>query len=811
VFWCIFAKQFYAFNTIIKTMFKNILKKLKKIKNLKKILLFCLITFFVFTGAFLIWITTIELPNIDNFENRIVSESTKIYDRTGKVVLFDVHGNVRRTVVPLDKISDHVKHATIAIEDANFYNHNGIEPTAIIRAIYTNIKDGNLLDGQGGSTITQQVIKNSLLTSDKKISRKIKEWILAPRLENKLTKDQILEIYLNEVPYGGTVYGVQEASRRFFAKDATDLTLVESAYLAALPQAPTFFSPYGNNVEALENRKNKVLLKMFENNFITKEEYEAVINEKVEFEKQEDYGIKAPHFVMYIREILEKKYGVEAVEKDGLKVITTLDWDLQKEAETIVKEGAFSNKKAFDAENMSITAVEPSSGQILTMVGSRDYFDEEIDGNFNIATTKRQPGSSFKPFVYAEAFNRGYRPETVVYDLPTEFSTACASGGECYNPSNYDGGFRGPINLRNALAQSINIPAIKVLYLVGVKNAMELAKSMGIETLTNPDRYGLTLVLGGGEVSPLNMASAYAVFANDGIKNETTGILRVEDKKGKVLEEYKQVQTRILPEQTARMINSVLSDNPARTPIFGANSYLNIDGYDVAVKTGTTNDYRDAWTIGYTPSISVAAWAGNNDNRSMSTAASSVSTPYWNKFIRFALTKYPSGSFIDPDPQSSEVKDIIKGVYNTEDSHSILYYVDKNNPLGDYPSNPSYDPQFELWEAPVRAWSQNKDINELLKTQNNTPQLNIVSPEEGKDYIKTLEIFVAASLSKGTIVSGKVYLNKKLIGELDPTGGVYSFFPSDESASRKQNTIVVEVVDENNKTYSDEVKFGLIN
>jgi 1A family penicillin-binding protein len=770
-----------------------------------------LITFFVFTGAFLIWITTIELPNIDNFENRIVSESTKIYDRTGKVVLFDVHGNVRRTVVPLDKISDHVKHATIAIEDANFYNHNGIEPTAIIRAIYTNIKDGNLLDGQGGSTITQQVIKNSLLTSDKKISRKIKEWILAPRLENKLTKDQILEIYLNEVPYGGTVYGVQEASRRFFAKDATDLTLVESAYLAALPQAPTFFSPYGNNVEALENRKNKVLLKMFENNFITKEEYEAVINEKVEFEKQEDYGIKAPHFVMYIREILEKKYGVEAVEKDGLKVITTLDWDLQKEAETIVKEGAFSNKKAFDAENMSITAVEPSSGQILTMVGSRDYFDEEIDGNFNIATTKRQPGSSFKPFVYAEAFNRGYRPETVVYDLPTEFSTACASGGECYNPSNYDGGFRGPINLRNALAQSINIPAIKVLYLVGVKNAMELAKSMGIETLTNPDRYGLTLVLGGGEVSPLNMASAYAVFANDGIKNETTGILRVEDKKGKVLEEYKQVQTRILPEQTARMINSVLSDNPARTPIFGANSYLNIDGYDVAVKTGTTNDYRDAWTIGYTPSISVAAWAGNNDNRSMSTAASSVSTPYWNKFIRFALTKYPSGSFIDPDPQSSEVKDIIKGVYNTEDSHSILYYVDKNNPLGDYPSNPSYDPQFELWEAPVRAWSQNKDINELLKTQNNTPQLNIVSPEEGKDYIKTLEIFVAASLSKGTIVSGKVYLNKKLIGELDPTGGVYSFFPSDESASRKQNTIVVEVVDENNKTYSDEVKFGLIN
>jgi 1A family penicillin-binding protein len=792
-------------------MFKNIFKKLKKIKNLKKIIFFCLVVFFFFTGAFLIWITTIELPDINNFENRIVAESTKIYDRTGKVVLFDVHGNVRRTVVPLDKISDHVKHATIAIEDANFYNHNGIEPTAIIRAIYTNIKDGALLDGQGGSTITQQVIKNSLLTSDKKVSRKIKEWILAPRLEAKLSKDQILEIYLNEVPYGGTVYGIQEASRRFFGKDAVDLTLVESAYLAALPQAPTFFSPYGNNREALENRKNKVLLKMFENYFITKEEYEASINEKVEFERQEDYGIKAAHFVMFIREILEKKYGADSVEKDGLKVITTLDWDLQKEAETIVKEGAFSNKKTFDAENMSITAIEPSTGQILTMVGSRDYFDEEIDGNFNIATTKRQPGSSFKPFVYAEAFNRGYRPETVVYDLPTEFSTACASGGECYNPSNYDGNFRGPISLRNALAQSINIPAIKVLYLVGVKNAMELAKKMGIETLTNPDRYGLTLVLGGGEVSPLNMASAYAVFANDGIKNQTTGILRVEDKKGKVLEEYKQAETRVLPEQTARMINSILSDNAARTPIFGPNSYLNVDGMDVAVKTGTTNDYRDAWTIGYTPSISVAAWAGNNNNRSMSTAASSVSTPYWNKFIRLALSKYPSGSFIDPDPQSLEVKDIIKGVYNPEDSHSILYYVDKNNPLGPYPSNPGSDPQFNLWEFPVLAWSQNKDIGSILKTQNNTPQLKIVSPEKGKDYIKTLEIFVAASLSKGTIVSGKVYLNKKLIGEIDPLGGVYSFFPSDEPASKKQNTVVVEVVDENNNTYSDEVSFGLIN
>ncbi len=787
-------------------------KKIFIFKSIKKTLLFCLVSGFLLTGFFLIWLTTIDLPNINSFENRIVSESTKIYDRTGKVVLFDVHGNIRRTVVPLDKISDHIKNATIAIEDENFYNHKGIEPLAIIRAIYTNIKEGSLLRGQGGSTITQQVIKNSLLTSDKRISRKIKEWILAPRLEKKLTKDEILEIYLNEIPYGGTVYGVQEASRRFFGKDAKELSVVESAYIAALPQAPTYYSPYGNNLEDLEFRKNKVLRKMFENNFITKEEYENSLNEVIKFEKQEDYGIKAPHFVMYIREQLEDKYGVDAIENGGLKIITTLDWDLQKEAEEIVKEGAFSNKKTFDAENMSLTAVEPSTGQILVMVGSRDYFDEEIDGNFNIATAKRQPGSAFKPFVYSGAFNKGYRPETVVFDLPTEFSTTCANGGECYNPSNYDGKFRGPISLRSALAQSINIPAIKVLYLVGVKGTIDLARSMGITTLSNPERYGLTLVLGGGEVRPLDMAAAYSVFANDGVKNPTTGILKVEDREGNVLEEFKENPIRILPEQTARLINNILSDNDARTPIFGPNSYLKIEGLDVAVKTGTTNDYRDAWTIGYTPSISVATWAGNNDNRSMSTAAASVSTPYWNKFMRLAIQKYPSGSFIDPDPQTDDVKPIIKGFYDKNDPHSILHYVDKNNPLGPYPTNPSNDPQYNLWEFSVLKWAKNpNNINQITTNQKNKITFQIVSPEEGKNYIKTLEIFVAGYLTSGTIKSGKVYLNGELLGDLDPVGGVYSFIPSKISASKKQNKIKVEVQDLNGNSYENEVNFGLTN
>lgn len=566
--------------------------------GLKKIILICLLFLFLFAGSIAIWVATFEMPDLDNFAERKVVQSTKIFDRTGRVILFDVHGEVTRTVVTLDKINDYAEKASIAIEDSNFYNHNGVEPKAIFRAILTNLKDGNLFSGQGGSTITQQVLKNALLTSDKKISRKLKEWVLAPRLEAQLSKDQILEIYLNEIPYGGTVYGIQEASRRFFGKDAIDLTLAESAYLAALPQAPTYFSPYGKNLDALESRKNKVLNEMLKNDFISQEEYDSAMLEKVNFQKPENFGIKAPHFVFWVIEQLEEKYGAEAVEQGGLKVVTTLDWELQEKAEEIVKKHALENATRYNAENASLVATDPKTGEVLVMVGSRDYFDEEIDGNFNIATTERQPGSAFKPFVYAEAFNKGYRPETVVFDVPTEFSTTCASGGNCYSPQNYDNVFRGPMSLRDALAQSVNIPAVKVLYLAGIQDSLNLAKKMGIETLTNVDQYGLTLVLGGGEVRPLDMATAYGVFANDGIRAKTQGILTVQDRKGKELEKFEEEKERVLPEQTARLISSVLSDNTARTPAFGSSSYLNIPG--VAVKTGTTNDYRDAWIVGYT-------------------------------------------------------------------------------------------------------------------------------------------------------------------------------------------------------------------
>lgn len=783
---------------------------------IKKLIYLGILGIFILGGIFFIWLTTVELPTIDNFDNRIISESTKIYDRTGKVVLFDVHGNVKRTVVPLDKISDHVKKATIAIEDSNFYNHKGIEPTAILRAVFVNLKEGDLLGGQGGSTITQQVIKNALLTSDKKVTRKLKEWILAPRLESELEKDQILEIYLNEVPYGGTIYGVQEAARRFFGKDAIDLTLVESAYIAALPQAPSYYSPYGNNLEDLETRKNKVLLQMLENSFINQDEYDQAIKEVVTFQKPENTGIKAAHFVMYIREQLEEKYGADMVQQGGLKVITTLDWELQEKAEEIVKRHVLeTNVERFDAENGSIVAIDPKTGQILTMVGSRDYFDEEIDGNFNIATTKRQPGSAFKPFVYAEAFNKGYTPETVVFDLPTEFSSVCADGGNCYNPSNYDNAFVGPIDLRHALAQSRNIPAVKVLYLAGLRDSLNLAKNMGLETLTNIDQYGLTLVLGGGEVKPLDMAGAYAVFANEGVKNDTTGILKVESRDGEVLEEYEQKERRVLNEETTRLISSILSDNAARAPLFGTNSLLNFGATDLAAKTGTTNDYRDAWIVGYTPGISVAAWAGNNDNRSMAKKTSGlIVSPMWAEFMRFAVEKYPSGNFIDPKPNPENIKPILAGIWGEGDNnniHNILHWVDKNNPRGGVPNNPERDPQYKLWENPVKQWVNNTDINTILNSQESRASLSIVSPESNKTYISTLEIFVAASLSKGDIASGKVYLNNEFIGDLNPVGGVYSFIPSQQSSSKEDNIIRIDITDTIGNNYSKEVNFKLKN
>jgi len=744
---------------------------------------------FFLSGVLLLWFATLDIPTVEGFHNRQVAESTKIYDRTGDVLLYDVHGSVRRTLVPLNEVSRHAKNAVVAIEDAEFYEHRGIKPTAFVRAMLANIREGGF--SQGGSTITQQVVKLTLLTPEKTVTRKVKEGILAVKLEREMTKDQILEIYLNEAPYGGTIYGIEEASRVFFGKHSSDLTLAEGAYLAALPQAPTYYSPYGNHRERLADRKNLVLSKMLENGFISSEEYDDARAEEVGFADIGNGGIKAPHFVFYVLEYLENKYGREAVFEGGLTVITSLDHELQEEAERIVRERAIRNEVRFNAENASLVAIDPKTGQILTMVGSRGYFDENIDGKFNTALGKRQPGSAFKPFVYATAFAQGYTPETVLFNLRTQFSTACdafdsENGADpCYSPRNYDNEYTGPTTIRNALAQSVNVPAVKTLYLVGIDNAIKTAKIMGISTLTDATRYGLTLVLGGGEVTLLDMVSSYGVFAEDGVRNPHTPILRVESRSGEVLEEYRGSPRQVITSEVARQINSILSDNVARTPLYGANSPLYFgEGVDVAAKTGTTNDNKDAWIIGYTPSIAVGAWAGNNTPEPMNEISGLIITPLWRDFmdVAFAQGKIQPEIFTEPEPTPENISPALRGIWNVPGRgvHSILHWVDKSNPRGAAPSNPLSDPQYVRWERPVQEWvagTQTATTTPLpfpplglgaipiQETRAASAEFSILSPPNGQTLApgSLLTITINAS-AEAEIKSVSYFVDETLIG-----------------------------------------------
>ena len=742
----------------------------------RPLLRFLLLAAIACAGVFTAWAVFASIPSIDTIQNRVVGESTKIYDRTGDILLFDVHGSMRRTEVPLEEISPYIRNATVAIEDDSFYQHFGFRPMSFLRAVLVNLHLMAGYRGQGGSTITQQVVKNTLLTQDKTLIRKAKEIVLAIKLEKIATKDQILNIYLNETSYGGTIYGAEEATQYFFGKPAKDVTLAEAAYLAALPQAPTRYSPYGNHKDELENRKNLVLSRMKDLNYITEDEYNSARAEQVQFREESEAGIKAPHFVFYVREYLEEKYGADAVANEGLKVLTTLDWDLQQKAEEIVTRRALENEKNFNAENAGLVAIDPKTGQVVTMVGSRGYFDEEIDGKVNVTLAKRQPGSSFKPFVYATAFEKGFTPDTIVFDVQTQFSTACAPTDTmndtppCYSPQNYDGVFHGPMKLRDAIAQSMNVPSVKTVYLAGIQDSIETARDMGITTLEDAGRYGLTLVLGGGEVKLLDMTSAYSVFANDGVRNPATGVLSVEDNRGNVLEEYEKKESRAIDPQIARLINDVLSDNVARTPEFGANSPLYFPGHDVADKTGTTNDFKDVWILGYTPGISVGAWAGNNDNSPMvKKIAAFIIAPMWHEFMEIALEKYPSGDFVSPapDPEYDSLPPVLRGNWNTDPSrgiHDILYWVNKDNPRS---GNPTWsDSQFAYWEYPVSLWAQQTpNIPGVGSSTPSTPGFSIVNPLAGSQISIATPFDASVSfLPSMGLKSVTYYLNGTFVG-----------------------------------------------
>jgi len=724
---------------------------------IKSLIVFIIIAILVGGFGLFLWVKSLPIPDFTTFDERKVVQSTKIYDRTNKVLLYDVFQNIKRTVIPYEEIPRHIKNATVVIEDSNFYQHKGISVIGILRAFLVNLGAGEIK--QGGSTITQQLIKKSLLTDERTFSRKIKELFLSLKMERAFEKEEILTFYLNEVPYGGSNYGIEAASQSFFGKAAKDLSLAESSYLAALPNAPTYYSPYGNNRDKLEDRKNFILIQMKEQGFIDEDEFENAKNENVLFLTPNEKGIRAPHFVMFIKSYLEEKYGKDMVEQGGLRVVTTLDAELQSEAEIMVKDYAKSNEEKFNAKNAGMIGMDPKTGQILVMVGSRDYFDKDYEGKFNVTLAKRQPGSAFKPFVYSTAFKKGFTPETAVFDLKTEFSASCNPDGtpkegtekdECYMPGNYDNIFRGPITFREALAQSINIPAVKVLYLSGIEESIQTAKDLGISTLTDSLRYGLTLVLGGGEVTLLEITGAYSVFANNGIKNPLTGILEIKDSKGQIIEKFSTQQTKVLEPNITQTINNILKDNDARTPAFGRNSWLHFPEREVAVKTGTTNNYRDAWVIGYTPNFALGLWVGNNDNTSMKKkVAGFIAAPLWNAFFKKVFEKLPKENFSTisttlgvntETPSVVNLKPILRGYWQGGETyfidkttgklatsstpqefreektltqiHSILYWVDKNNPLGEKPTEPEKDPQFNSWETSVRKWKEEQKIIE---------------------------------------------------------------------------------------------------
>lgn len=585
-----------------------------------------LIIFFVGVYRFLA-----SLPDPRQLSTREVALTTKIYDRNG-VLLYQFYDGENRSLVSTKDLPPYVINATLAIEDQNFYKHMGIDPMGIFRAAWSNFTGAQL---QGGSTITQQLIKKTLLTPERTISRKIKEIILALWTERIYSKEEILTMYLNQVPYGGPAYGIEAAAETYFGKKAHDLTLAEAALIAGLPSAPSAYSPFGANPELARVRQKQVIEAMEKNGYISKFVGDATIKEPLKFAPTET-AIKAPHFVMYVKDLLAKKYGIRKVERGGLTVITSLDYGLYQESLRLVREGV-EKQKYLNVGNGAALITNPKTGEILSMVGSINFFDLGHDGNVNVTTAQRSPGSSIKPLNYALAFDRGIlTPGTVLDDSPVAYKVA---GQPVYSPGNYDGRFHGKVTARVALASSYNIPAVKVLEKNGLKNFIEFSQKLGITTFTDPSRYGLALTLGGGEILMTDMARAYSTFANNGVNVPLKAILEVNG----VKEESGFNNTRTISEQTAFLINNILADDGARAPTFGAGSALNIPGHTVAVKTGTAETKRDNWTIGYSfgpdPRL-VAVWVGNNDNSPMSPFLESGNTgaaAIWNPLVKLAL------------------------------------------------------------------------------------------------------------------------------------------------------------------------------
>ncbi len=746
--------------------------KRRKFKFLK--ILFLLL-FFLFSlsisafGIIYFWVAK-DLPDPNKLLEREVSQSTKIYDREGKTVLYEIFTKERRTLVELSDIPQNMIRATIAAEDRHFFEHKGFNLKSMARAMLINFLKGGKI--QGGSTITQQLIKNAILKPEKTYLRKIRELILAYQIEKKFSKEEILKMYFNEIPYGSNAYGVEAASQIYFGKNVSQLTLDEAATLAALPKAPTYYSPYGQNKEKLIARRDYILDQMLELEFISEEEYkEAKDTDTLAKIKPKKERMIAPHFVEFVKSQLIEKYGHRMVEQGGLKVITTLDLKKQKIAEEVIKKNE-ENLKKFKANNAALVALDVKTGEILAMVGSKDYFDESIDGQVNVTLSERQPGSSFKPIVYAKLFEKGYTPETILFDVITNFGPD--GSGKDYIPKDYDEKERGPITIRKALAGSLNIPAVKALYLAGIDQVLDLAEKMGYTTFKDRSRFGLAIVLGGAEVKLLEHVAAFSIFAREGIKIPIISILKVEDPSGKILEEKQEpIPEKVLEPQIARQINDILSDNSARSFIFGEKNYLTLPDRPVAAKTGTTQNWRDAWTIGYTPSLVAGVWVGNTRGEEMKKGAdgSKIAAPIWQAFMKEATKNTPVENFTPPEPENVE-KPILRGEIPGEITlkidrasgklatnltppsyiiekkyrtryYTILHFVDKDNPRGPAPEKPENDPMYFRWQKAIEDWAKRQGIvfepipteYDDLHTLENRPKIKINWPIEGMSFI----------------------------------------------------------------------------
>ncbi len=744
------TRRYNRHNHTVATIARTIFSK----RMLLRALMGLGIVFLLFAATVLWW--SRDLPDPSKLQPGTITESTKIYDATGTHLLYEI-GEVKHTQAPLNQISQHIIHATLAAEDDQFYQHRGVSLSGIFRGVVLKPLSGSR--AQGGSTITQQLVKNSILTSERTFQRKVKEVVLSIELEQRFSKDTILEMYLNSIPYGSRSYGIEAAAQTFFGTSAQNVSIAQAATLAALVKAPTRYSPYGSNLEDLKNRQHYIIGRMLALNMITKDEADNAKKEQLVFIPNNE-SIQAPHFVFYIKELLNQQFGERIVDQGGLKVITTLDMRLQLIAEETLQKHQERLARG-GAKNASLVAINPKNGNILAMVGSIDYFNKDIDGNVNVSIRKRSPGSSIKPFVYAEAFAKGYRPETILTDAVIDF-------GQKYIPKNYDLKDHGVMSMRSALANSYNVPAVQTLYLAGVRDVVKLAEKMGITTLTDPDRYGLSLVLGGGEVRLLDMVSAYGVFANEGTKLPSRAILQITRGKESLLDATKEEPqgTQALDPQVARLVTNVLSDNNARGPVFGLRSPLQLGARPVAAKTGTAQDFRDGWTLGYTPSIAAGVWTGNNDNSSMKNRSDGVVTagPIWNEFMRKAVENTPIEHFTAPEPQQPARHGIIGGllpevkgkwvpetqtlytvdcpvetgqIRTFKELRSLLFYTKKGDPNGEPPARAEADPQFANWEAAIATWrdkhneEKKDDVNEPIYVASlPTASCNIGSADE---------------------------------------------------------------------------------